>query len=128
MSEKNAMANVTPKPIDEQVIVVTGASSGIGLATVYAAVEKGARVVLAARSKNALDEIASRINERGGEALAVACDVADWKHVELVADRAVERFGRIDTWINNAGVSVYGRLDEVSQDDSRKVFETNFWG
>ncbi|HZW08274.1 MAG TPA: SDR family oxidoreductase [Phycisphaerales bacterium] len=118
----------TLKPLDEQVVVITGASSGIGLATAEAAAAKGARVVLAARSVHALREIAERINASGGEAVAVECDVADRADVERVAQAAIERFGRIDTWVNNAGVSIYGRLEEAGEADSRRVFDTNFWG
>ena len=116
------------KPIDQQIIVITGASSGIGLATAETAARKGAKVVLAARSTDALNEIVERINSTGGQAVAVTCDVADRAQVERVAQTAVERFGRIDTWVNDAGVSVYGRLDEISEEDSRKLFDTNFWG
>jgi len=116
------------KPLAEQVIVITGASSGIGLATVRAAAAKGAKLVLAARSENTLSEICSEINGRGGEAIALSCDVSERTQVEAVAEAAINRFGRVDTWINNAGVSVYGRLDEVSEEDSRRVFDTNFWG
>ncbi len=116
------------KPLHEQVMVITGASSGIGLATAEMAARKGVRLVLAARSSHALREIVSRINENGGEAIAVCCDVSDREQVEELARRAVNRFGRIDTWVNNAGVSIYGRLDEVSEEDSRRLFETNFWG
>ncbi|HSI34740.1 MAG TPA: SDR family oxidoreductase [Tepidisphaeraceae bacterium] len=113
------------KPLSEQVIVITGASSGIGLTTAEAAAKAGAKLVLAARSKQALDEIARRLGEN---AIAVECDVADRGQVQAVADAAVARFGRIDTWVNDAGVAIFGRLDEVSDADSRRMFETNFWG
>jgi short-subunit dehydrogenase len=113
------------KKVADQVIVITGASSGIGLATAEAAAKKGARLVLAARSERTLNEIAGRL---GGEVLAVACDVADRAQVERVAEAAVRRFGRIDTWVNNAGQGLYGRLDEVSEADSRRLMDINFWG
>jgi len=109
-------------------MVITGASSGIGLATAQAAAKRGAKLVLAARSDRALGEIVRRLEAGGAEAIAVECDVSDREQVEGVARAALARFGRIDTWVNNAGVSVYGRLDEVSEADSRRVFETNFWG
>ena len=86
------------KPLNEQVIVITGASSGIGLTTALSAAKQGAKVVLAARSKNALDEIVSQIQANGGQALAVECDVADRAAVENLARAAANQFGRIDTW------------------------------
>lgn len=116
------------KPIAEQVIVITGASSGIGLATALLAAERGAKLVLAARSGGTLDQIVLRINADGKQAIAVAADVGDRKDVERIAAAAIEKFGRIDTWVNDAGVSIYGRLDEVSDADNRRLFETNFWG
>jgi short-subunit dehydrogenase len=121
------MAN-SLKPLDQQVIVITGASSGIGLSTALAAAEQGAKVVLAARSQDTLDEIVQDIQAAGGEAIAVAVDVGDRAQLERVAQAAIERFGRIDTWVNDAGVSIYGRLDEVDDEDSRRLFDTNFWG
>lgn len=116
------------KPLDQQVVVVTGASSGIGLATALMAAERGARVVLVARSDGTLEQIRRGLEQEGRMAAVVAADVADRGALEDAAKVAVERFGRIDTWINNAGVSIYGRLDEVSDADSRRLFETNFWG
>jgi len=116
------------KPIEEQVIVITGASSGIGLATAEAAAEQGARLVLAARSAQTLAGVAERINAKGGEAIHVVADVGDRAQVERIAAAAIQRFGRIDTWVNDAGVSIYGRLDEVSEEDNRRLFDTNFWG
>jgi short-subunit dehydrogenase len=119
---------VSLKPLDQQVIVITGASSGIGLATAVAAAEKGAKLVLTARSERTLEDVAQTIRDAGGEAIAVAADVASREEMERVARAAREQFGRIDTWVNNAGVSIYGRLDEVSEEDSRRLFDTNFWG
>ena len=116
------------KPLDEQVIVITGASSGIGLATADIAWQNGSKLVLNARSEETLQEVVDTINEAGGDAIYVAGDVANRTDVEALAQAALEKYGRIDTWINDAGVSIYGRLDEVSDDDSRRLFETNFWG
>lgn len=116
------------KPLGHQVIVITGASSGIGLATARLAAERGAKLVLLARSGETLKNLAAEISSSGGEAAYVAADVADRKSVQAAAQEAIDRFGRIDTWINNAGVSIYGRLDEISEGDSRRLFDTNFWG
>jgi short-subunit dehydrogenase len=120
--------DVKLKPLDQQVIVITGASSGIGLATALAAAEQGARLVLTARSGQTLDAVVTELSSTGAEAISVEADVGKRADVERVAQAAISAFGRIDTWINNAGVSIYGRLDEVTDEDSRRLFETNFWG
>lgn len=122
------MSKPSLKSLDQQVIVITGASSGIGLATALAASRQGARLVLAARSRTTLDDIARLINADGGQAIPVQADVGERAQVEAIAAVALRHFGHIDTWINNAGVSVYGRLDEVSDRDSQRLFQTNFWG
>lgn len=116
------------KKLKDQVIVITGASSGIGLCTAQSAAKAGAKVVLAARSGQTLDEVVRRINADGGEAVSVVCDVSDRAQVDNLAREAIARFGRIDTWVNDAAVAIYGRLDEVSEDDSRRLFDVNFWG
>ncbi len=115
------------KPLNEQVMVITGATSGIGLATAVLAAEEGVKLVLAARSDATLDELAQRINAEGGEAIAVPCDVTDRGQIEAVGRAAVKRFGRIDTWVNNAGIGMFGRLDETSEADARRLFDVNFW-
>jgi short-subunit dehydrogenase len=120
--------SVTHKALKDQVIVLTGASSGIGLATAKLAAERGARLVLVARSASTLNHLRDEITSAGGEAISIAADVADREKMLLVAQEAARHFGRIDTWINDAGVSIYGRLDEVSEEDSRRLFDTNFWG
>lgn len=119
---------VSLKALDQQVVVITGASSGIGLATALEAADRGAKVVLAARSADVLADAVARIVEAGGEAIYVVADVSRRADVEAIADAAEARFGRIDTWVNDAGVAIYGRLASVSEDDSRRLFDTNFWG
>lgn len=116
------------KPLNEQVIVITGASSGIGLCTAQLAAERGAKLVLAARSLATLEELTEQINAGGGQAIYVDADVGDRRQVLDAAQAAVNHFGRIDTWVNNAGVSIYGRIDQVSEADARRLFDTNFWG
>jgi short-subunit dehydrogenase len=122
------MSDKALKPIEEQVIVVTGASSGIGLATAEEAARRGACVVLVARSVDTLQDVAARLQSSGCRALAVKADVSVRADVERAAQQAIAQFGRIDTWVNDAGLSIYGRLDEVSDDDSRRLFDINFWG
>lgn len=116
------------KSLEEQVVVITGASSGIGLVTARMASDRGARVVAVARSEDALRRLAEELRGKGREAIHVAADVADEREMRRAADEAVKAFGRIDTWINDAGVSVYGRIEEVALDDLRRLFDTNFWG
>jgi short-subunit dehydrogenase len=119
---------VSLKPLREQVMVVTGASSGIGLTTARMAAGAGARLVLAARNHEALERLEREINASGGESCHVDADVGSEADVRRIVDAAGERFGGFDTWVNNAGVTVYGRLEEVENDDHRRLFETNFWG
>jgi NAD(P)-dependent dehydrogenase (short-subunit alcohol dehydrogenase family) len=116
------------KDLGDQVIVITGASSGIGLATARLAAEEGACVVLAARSDEGLWQAAEAIRAGGGEVATVIADVAAERELRQVAEVALHRFGALDTWVNNAGVSVYGRIEEVPLEDQRRVFETNYWG
>ncbi|VTU15275.1 Putative oxidoreductase SadH [Variovorax sp. PBL-H6] len=116
------------KSLDKQVMVITGASSGIGLCTAKLAAEAGASLVLVARSTDVLEQLAAEIQAKGGRAVVAGADVAERSQIEEAARTAIQQFGRIDTWVNNAGVSIYGRLDEVSDEDSRRLFDINFWG
>lgn len=90
-------------------VVITGASSGIGRAAAYAFAARGARLVLAARRSDLLDDLAEEIRDCGGRALAVPTDVSDARAVEALAASAIDTFGAIDVWINNAGLACSGR-------------------
>jgi short-subunit dehydrogenase len=116
------------KNIGDQTIVITGASSGIGLTTARFAARAGARLVLAARNAEALQQLTSELGVDGAQAIYVIADVGHAQDVENIARAAIERFGGFDTWINNAGVSIYGRIEDVPLEDHRRLFETNFWG
>lgn len=120
--------SVKLRNISEQVMVITGATSGIGLCTARMAAEQGARLVLVARSSDALDQLASELRRKGTQAATVVADVGNVADVERIGQTAMERFGRIDTWVNNAGISVYGRCEEVPLEDQQRVLQTNFWG
>ena len=120
--------DVKLKPIDEQVVVITGASSGIGLVTATMAARQGAGVVLAARNERDLRDSVERIRSEGGRAVYQVADVAEPDQVEEIASAALREFGRIDTWINNAAVAMYGRLMELSLEDMRRQFDVNYWG
>src|ERR1700712_103399 len=97
------------KPIADQVIVITGASSGIGLSTAYRAAAQGARVVLASRNGEALQEIVQHIRNDGGRAIHVVADVTKVADLENIAKTAIDEFGGFDTWVNNAGLGIFGR-------------------
>lgn len=116
------------KPLAEQVIVITGASSGIGLVTARMAARQGSRVVVAARNEAALRDLVNEIRSQGGEAVHVVCDVGSEEDVARLADAAVRAFGGIDTWVNNAGISIFGRTWDVPVADWRRMFETVYWG
>lgn len=118
----------SPKPLEEQVIVITGASSGIGLTTARMAADRGARVVLAARSEDALREATDGIEDEGGDAEYVVADVGDREDVREIARVAEDEYGGFDTWINGAAVSIYGTLEDVPVEEMREQFDTNVWG
>lgn len=120
--------DVKLKKLSEQVFVITGASSGIGLVTAREAARRGAKLVVAARAEEALRRLVEEISSRGGEAVYVVGDVGRQDDVRRIAETALERFGRIDTWVNNAGVSIYGRIMDTPFEDMRRLYETNFWG
>jgi NAD(P)-dependent dehydrogenase (short-subunit alcohol dehydrogenase family) len=115
-------------PLDEQVMAITGASSGIGLVAAVQAARRGTRVVLAARNGRDLERAAERIRRDGGRAIHVVADVADADHVERIAEAALREFGQLDTWVNNAAVSLYGRVIDLSVDDMRRQMDVNYWG
>ena len=112
----------------EQVFVITGASSGIGLSTARMAARHGAAVMLVARDGEALAHVVDEIRAKGGRAAFHAADVARREELEAAAVRPVAEFGKLDTWVNVAGLTIYGRLEEVDDADHRRLMETNFWG
>ncbi len=120
---------VRQKPVEEQVVVITGASSGIGLATAHLFASRGAKgLVLVARNEEALRKIADELSQGGTRAVAVPADVSKREDLERVARTAIETFGRFDTWVNDAAVALYGTLDEIPIEDQRQLFDVNYWG
>jgi NAD(P)-dependent dehydrogenase (short-subunit alcohol dehydrogenase family) len=116
------------KPLSEQVILITGASSGIGLTTARIAAERGAKVMLVARTETTLAAAVEGIKEAGGMAGYAVCDVGSLKQVETAAQAAIDRFGRIDTWVNCAGVAIYATLIDTPPDEHDRLIRTNYFG
>ena len=119
---------ISLKPLRNQVVVITGASSGIGLVTARMAAQRGAKLVLAARNEDALGQLVDEIRGKGGQAIYVVADVGREEDVSRIAEKAIAEFGGFDTWVNNAGVSIFGRCMDVSIPDMKRMFDTNFWG
>ena len=116
------------KPLKDQVIVVTGASSGIGLVTARTAATAGAAVFLVARSADALEEVVRNINNDGGRAAFAVADVGDAAAVEAAGAAAIARFGRVDSWVNDAGSAIYGKVLDTPLDEQAQLFRTNYFG
>src|SRR6185369_7358476 len=113
---------------NDPVVVITGASSGIGKASARLFAEHGARLVLAARRKNLLNDLVDELEDLGAEAIAVEADVSEKDEVQDVAKQAIKRFGRIDVWVNNAGVGAVGRFDEIPLNEHDQLIRTNLMG
>lgn len=119
---------ISLKPLSEQVIIITGASSGIGLITARMAAKRGATVVAGARNEEALRTLAYEIRSSGGRAAYAVCDVGDPEQVQRLAETSTREFGGFDTWVNNAGISIFGRLWDVPLADWERMFATVYWG
>lgn len=116
------------KPLHQQVLFITGATSGIGLATVHRAVEQGAKVFMTARNEEELQRIQDDMRHKGYDTAYAVIDVAEQEQLQSAVDHCVTTFGGIDTFVNNAGISIYGRLMETTMDEAKRLFDTNFWG
>ncbi len=118
----------TLKPIDQQAIVVTGATSGIGLSTARRAAKAGACVFLIARGESDLKGLVEELQGEGSRVAYAVADVADYDSLVLAAEKCVRLFGGFDTWVNNAGVAIFGELTHTTIEDQRRLFDTNYWG
>ena len=120
--------SVKLKPLHEQVLLITGASSGIGSVTAKHAAAAGAKVILVARNEEVLNQVAADIKAAGGDAVVAVADVADKDALAFAAERGVQAYGRIDTWVNNAGTGQFANIADDNTEDDKRLFETNFWG
>ena len=116
------------KPVSEQVVLVTGASSGLGRAIARAAGERGAKVVVTGRNEEALSNAVAEIERAGSEGLSAPADCTEQDQVERVVAQAIERFGRIDTYVANAIVTVYAEAERLTPEELRRVIDVNFFG
>ncbi len=116
------------KSLKNKVVVITGASSGIGKALAMAVAGHGANLVIAARSKDKLDELAVTLTEKGSEVLAVTADMAVEEQCRALITKAVDHFGTIDILVNNAGISMRALFSDLHLDVIRKLMDVNFWG
>ena len=116
------------KPVEEQVVALMGASSGIGRETARRFARRGAKVVVSARSKEGLDSLVEEIRSAGGEATAVVAEVTDFDQVKAVADRAAEVYGRLDTWVHLAAVSIFASFEETTPEEFKRVVEIDLLG
>jgi short-subunit dehydrogenase len=114
--------------VKDSVVVITGASSGIGRAAALRFAARGARLVLAARGAESLEDVAGKCRKRGAKAIAVPTDVTDVGGMEELAARAVTEFGRLDVWVNNAAVGAFGLLTEIPPKDFQRVLDVNISG
>ena len=116
------------KGLKDKVVIITGASSGIGEAMAKCYAEAGAKVVLGARSEDKLKALTEEIHSKGGEATYCAVDVVNEQECKALIDKAVEVFGRIDILICNAGISMRAIFDDVDLKVLHRLMDVNFWG
>ena len=122
------MPRVSLKPLSQQIVVLTGGTSGIGLVTARMLAQRGAKLFLIARNEDALRTVRDELRAAGSKVEYAVADVADKAQLEAASAKAVEAFGGFDTWINDAGAFIYGRLDTVALEDQRRLFDVTYWG
>ena len=112
----------TLKPLDKQAVVITGATSGIGLATARRAARAGACVFLVARGEQDLRKLCEELQAEGARVAWCVADVSDHESLAEAADKCRRLFGGFDTWVNNAGISIFGPIRETTLEDQRRLF------
>jgi NAD(P)-dependent dehydrogenase (short-subunit alcohol dehydrogenase family) len=116
------------KPLEEQVVALMGASSGIGRETALRFANRGAKVVVSARNEKGLNSLVEEIKGKGGQATAIPAEVTEFEQVKAVADRAVEVYGRLDTWVHLAAVLLVASFEETTPEEFARVIEVNLMG
>ena len=116
------------KPVEEQVVVLMGASSGIGRESALRFARKGTRVVVSARGEEGLDSLVQEIRGKGGEAIAVTADTSKFDQVKAVADRAVREYGRLDSWVHLAAVGLFATFEQTTPEEFERVIDVNLMG
>jgi NAD(P)-dependent dehydrogenase (short-subunit alcohol dehydrogenase family) len=122
------MTNIQLKPINQQVVAVVGASSGIGRSTALEFAKRGAKVVVSARSQSGLSSLVNEISQFGGEAIAIPADVSSFEQVQEIANKTVDHFGRLDTWVHLAATAVFAPFEQVTPEEFKRVIEVNLMG
>jgi NAD(P)-dependent dehydrogenase (short-subunit alcohol dehydrogenase family) len=122
------MTTVHLKPVEEQVVALMGASSGIGREAALRFAKRGAKVVVSARGEEGLDSLAEEIRREGGEATPVVADTSEFHQVKAVADRAVEEYGRLDTWVHLAAVGLFATFEQTTPEEFERVIDVNLMG
>jgi NAD(P)-dependent dehydrogenase (short-subunit alcohol dehydrogenase family) len=120
--------SVQLKPVEEQVVALMGASSGIGRETALRFARRGAKVIVSARSEEGLDSLVEQIRGEGGEAITVPADTSEFDQVKAVADRAVEEYGRLDTWVHLAAVGLFATFEQTTPEEFARVIDVNLMG
>ncbi len=116
------------KPINQQVVAVVGASSGIGRDTAMQFAKRGAKVAVAARSEPGLLSLVDEIRRNGGEAISVVADVSDFEQVKAIADKTVEQYGRLDTWVHAAATGVLAQFGQITPEEFKRVIDVTLLG
>lgn len=116
------------KPINQQVVAVVGASSGIGRETALRFANRGAKVIVSARSESGLLSLVQEIQNLGGEATAIVADVSDFEQVKAIADKAAAVYGRLDTWVHVAATGILARFDQLTPEEFKRVIDVNLNG
>lgn len=116
------------KPISQQIVAVVGASSGIGRLTALEFATKGAKVVVSARSQEGLETLVKEIQSQGGEAVAVVADVKNFEQVKAIADKAIEQYGRLDTWVHAAATGILAPFEKITPEEFQQIIDVNLMG